>query len=536
MYYNAFKAGSNAAAWSKETKDLFPNAGFHQLKPKDEGNQEVKWVKVNGANGTLKYHQTILEVVLEKPILPKSTNMIDVDFEATIPACIQRGGKKSPIGVAYTMTQWYPKICRYDNRGWHLDQYIGREFAGVFGNFDVKITVPKDYTIAGTGVLQNINYLEKGYELKDKSAVGKTTTWNFTAENVHDFAWAADKNFTHFQENIDGIVFHYFYNYKKPYIETWQILRDNMKAAYAVAKENFGAYPYPQFSFIQAGEGYMEYPMCTMVESGNKPDFYTTAFHEFMHSWYYGILGTDENLYPWMDEGLTTYAESRLSAVISKKTDFTEEAMSTYRYIRSRVGEEPMSTAANYYKSSSTYYNASYYKAQMFIEQLNYIIGEQTLKKALLVYFDKWKFKHPTPDDFMRVLEEVSGIHLAWYQNFWINTIKTVDLAVGDVKKQGKETQITLERRGDVPMPAEVLVTLKDGKSMYYYIPLDMMYGSKSKAEFVRKDVQELPAWMFAASTYTFTIPIEFANISKIVIDPMEQLADLNRINNAKEF
>lgn len=537
LYYNAFKANSNAAVWSKETKDLFPNAAFHSLKPKEEGNQNVKQVIVNGKSATLKYYETILEVTLIEPILPSSQATIYVDFEATIPACIQRGGKKNPIGIAYTLTQWYPKLCRYDRRGWHLDPYIGREFAGTFGNFDVKITLPKDYVIAGTGVLQNISYKEKGYDIIDKlTSTDKLTTWHFKAENVHDFAWAADKNYSHFQEEIDGITFHYFYLYKKPFIDTWGVIRTNMKEAYKVAKENFGAYPYPQFSFIQAGEGYMEYPMCTMMESGNTQETYTTAFHEFMHSWYYGILGSDENLYPWMDEGLTSYAESRLSAVVSKKMNFMDEAMDTYRYIRSRVGEEPMSTAANYYRVSATYYSCAYYKAQMFIEQLNYILGEKTVKKGLLTYFDRWKFKHPTPDDFVRVMEDVSGINLMWYQNIWLNTIKTVDLVVGEVKKQGKETQIVLERRGDVPMPAEVLVQLKDGKTMYYYIPLDIMYGSKNKSEFKNSDVVELSAWQFASNRYTINVPVEFSNVSKITIDPQNQLADLNRNNNVKEF
>ncbi len=537
LYYNAYKSNSNAAVWSKETKDVFPNAAFHNLKSKDEGDQLVKSVVVQGEKATLKYHQTILEVVLVNPILPNSETKIDVDFEATIPACIQRGGKKSPIGIAYTLTQWYPKICRYSRRGWHLDQYIGREFSGTFGNFDVKITLPKDYTVAGTGVLQNILYKEQGYELKEKtSTTEKQTTWHFVAQNVHDFAWAADKNYTHFQEEIDGIIFHYFYQHKKPYTETWNVLRKNMKDAYAVAKENFGAYPYPQFSFIQAGEGYMEYPMCTMVESGKTADFYTTAFHEFMHSWYYGIFGSDENLYPWMDEGLTSYAESRLSSVVSQKTNYVETAMEMYRYIRSQVGEEPMSTAANYYKSSATYYNAAYYKAQMFIEQLNYILGEKTVKNGLISYYNQWKFKHPTPDDFMKVMEQESGIKLAWYQNYWLNTTKAVDFAVGEVKKKGKQTEVTIERRGDVPMPVEILVDFKNGTSSYFYIPLDLMYKSKDKSEFSRTDVQELPVWIFAANTYTFLLEADFASIGKVTIDPLVQTADLNRLNNVKEF
>lgn len=537
LYYNAFKASSNAAVWSKETKDLFPNAAFHSLKPKDEGDQKIKQISVGGKSATVKYHGSILEVILAEPILPNSEAILSVDFEAVIPACIQRGGKKNSVGIAYTLTQWYPKLCRYDRRGWHLDQYIGREFAGTFGNYDVKITLPKDYVIAGTGVLQNISYKEKGYDIIDKlTSTDKLTTWHFKAENVHDFAWAADKNYSHFQEEIDGITFHYFYLYKKPFIDTWGVIRTNMKAAYQVAKENFGAYPYPQFSFIQAGEGYMEYPMCTMMESGSTQETYSTAFHEFMHSWYYGILGSDENLYPWMDEGLTSYAEARLSSVVKKKENFTEESMDLYRYIRSKVGEEPMSTAANYYRVSATYYSCAYYKAQMFIEQLNYILGEKTVKKGLLTYFERWKFKHPTPDDFVRVMEDVSGIHLMWYQNIWLNTTKTVDLAIGEVKKQGKETQIIIEKRGDVPMPAEVLVQLKDGTSLYYYIPLDIMYGSKDAAEFERNDVKELPAWLFTASTYTITVPVEFPSIAKVVVDPAAKLADLNRNNNSKEY
>ena len=149
------------------------------------------------------------------------------------------------------------------------------------------------------------------------------------------------------------IDFHFFYH--KQYEEQWTTLTDKWKEAYAICKEEFGTYPYPQFSFIQAGEGYMEYPMCTMLEA-SRMDFFNTACHEFMHNYFYGIYGSDENLHHWMDEGVTCYAESRISSGGEKKSH-TEEAISSYEWMRAMYPEEPIATAANHFDYDYAYYN-----------------------------------------------------------------------------------------------------------------------------------------------------------------------------------
>jgi len=544
-YWNSIKPNGNAAKWIKATGDFLTDKKFLQLQPGQEGSQLIMNITVNGAPAELKAYESITEVVLSAPLLPHSKTTITLSFEAKVPIAVRRAGRDNTAGTDYSMCQWYPRICRYDTYGWHADPYIGREFAGTFGNYDVTILLDKKYTVAGTGDLLNKTYLEKGYTDPDPQpeATGRNNkqvkkSWHFTASNVHDFAWAADDDFYHVVKTSDGIDFHFFYHNTGNYPKAWQHVADNISKAYAIAKENFGPYPYRQFSFIQAGEGYMEYPMCTFLEEGDSEEFMSTAFHEFMHAWFYGIFGSDENMFHWMDEGLTSYAESRLYRLGSDaEGNINSEAVQGYLLYRSYATEESASVFANYFKTSEAYVLAAYYKGQLFAEQLRYIIGEENVKRGFLKYYDTWKFRHPQPDDFVGIMENVSGIELSWYQNYWLNTTKTINYSVEAAFQTSTKTQIILRRKGDVPMPVDVEVQFSDGSKKLYYIPLDLMYGKKPH----EKDVypyerEDREPWSFAVTRYELVLE----NTGNVVpvnvkIDPLSYMADIDVLDNEKQ-
>ena len=531
------------------------------LKPDEIGYQKILSLKMNGRVQNFKVDETILEVNLDKPILPGTSVIFNMEFEAQVPLQIRRSGRDNAEGVKYSMSQWYPKLCEYDKDGWHPTPYIGREFYGVWGDYDVNISIDKNFIIGATGYLQNAAQVGYGYEepgTKVSRPAGKKLNWHFNAPNVHDFVWVADPEFTHQSKKIrDGLVVHTFYkiipelvkkiydnfsatdkvklgnnpdNYVIYYKQQWEQLFDVASAALPFMESKYGKYPYSQFSFIQGGDGGMEYPMATLVK-GAGPDL---VIHEWMHSWYQGVLGTNESLYAWMDEGFATFAELNVLSYIGYSDDTTfplaNAYKSYYRYIKSGK-EEPLSTHADHFNTNYAYKTSSYIKGAVFLEQLGYITGADTRDKILLEYFDKWKFKHPRIDDFMRIAEKLSNMKLDWYKEYWVNTTATIDYSIDSLWEEGGKTKIRLRKTGVVPMPIDFQLTFKDGKKEMHYIPAYLMFGNKPIEDTSINRI-DYNAWKWTASTYIIETTRRLFDISQAEIDPSQRMADMERKNN----
>ncbi|MFM1894749.1 MAG: hypothetical protein RIQ90_1915 [Bacteroidota bacterium] len=521
LYWNAMKKGSHSFERMAEM-----GSNYSDLTQDDFGQIDVTSISVNSVPLVMDVYESIGKVVLKDPLLPGKDVVIDLQFTSKIPSCINRAGKNNRSGTDYTFTQWYPKLCRYDKQGWHTDPYFGREFAGTFGRFNVKIQCDPSFTVAGTGVLKNKKYVSKGWEEAGKQTKSTPTVWEFNADNVHDFAFAMDREWRHEQKRIDEIDFHFFYPEKNA--QSWKNLIDNWHKSYAICKENFGTYPWPQFSFIQAGEGYMEYPMCTMLEGAS--DFYSTACHEFMHSYFYGFYGTDENLHHWMDEGLTTYAEARISNINGEVLE-GNEGNSDYILYSSFGEAEPMATAANHFQLDFGYWNSAYFKARVFVELIQYMIGDETIRKGFGRYYNLWKFKHPEPNDFVKVMEDVSDMELTWFQNYWINTNQTINVGIDTIQKTNNGVSFTLYRNG-IPMPLDVQVTYKDGSTQRFHIPLDLT--NNVKKEFKTRPTI-LQAWSCGAPRYTVSLENrKLSEIVRIEVDPDGYLPE-NKEDNLYE-
>ncbi|MFY8004777.1 MAG: M1 family metallopeptidase, partial [Chitinophagaceae bacterium] len=284
--------GNPVYDWDGRVKDRIA-----ALKPDEIGFQKVLSVSVAGVKQTLVEHETILEVQLTKPLLPKSKVNMDVVFQAQVPVQIRRSGRNNAEGVNYSMSQWYPKVVEYDYQGWNANPYVAREFYGVWGDFDVKITLPKNYMVAATGVLQNAQQIGYGYEAagtKPSLPVGNSLTWHFKGENIHDFVWAADTAYKHISKKLPTTTLHVFYKVGDGKSDSaWHNVLWAAEKVLPYIESKYGKYPYPQYSFIQGGDGGMEYAMATLLKGPGLG----TVFHEWMHSWYQHILGTNESLF-----------------------------------------------------------------------------------------------------------------------------------------------------------------------------------------------------------------------------------------------
>jgi Peptidase family M1 domain len=565
LYWNAFQPNSSMDVRSRELgKNTMTNRRgdvmkdwdarvtdrIQKLTPTEIGYQRVSAITINGKAQKLIEHETILEVQLTNPIAPKTSAKLSLVFESQVPKQIRRTGRDNAEGVRYSMSQWYPKMVEYDYQGWNTNPYIAREFHGVWGNFDVSLQLDKNYTVAATGVLQNPSAVANAQGLK---------TWNFKGNNIHDFVWAADDQFKHLSKLVrKGLTIHVYYKQKDAKSDSaWANILYAAEKVLPYIEKNFGAYPYPQYSFIQGGDGGMEYAMATLIKGPSLG----TVFHEWMHNWYQQVLGSNESLFAWMDEGFATFAESKVSrwydANAAAQSPFISEkakaqvlasvekakldlpltqagSYAGYMALAKSGLEEPASTHADHFNTNYAYSNAAYSKGATLLGVLGYVIGDSLRDIVLLNYYNTWKFKHPNANDFFRVAEKTSGLQLQWLKEYWMNSTKTIDYGLNDIQAGNNTAIISIQRLGKLPMPIEVLITYKDGTSELHYMPLDLMLGGKASEGAVNQIVH--PAWQWVAPTYTFETSKPLSALKSIEIDPSYRMPDLNRSNNKLEI
>jgi hypothetical protein len=597
LYFNAFQPNSMMDMRSRQlgkivlgndvngnpVSDWDPRVTnrISKLNPDEIGYQKIVSLKMNGTVQKFQVKETILEVTLAKAILPRSKVVFDLEFEAQVPLQIRRSGRDNPsTGVRYSMSQWYPKMCEYDYEGWHPTPYVAREFYGVWGDYEVNITIDKSYIIGGTGYLQNPTQIGFGYEpagSKVNRPAGEKLTWRFTAPNVHDFMWAADPHFKHLvRKTTGGKTINVFYNSDPAFLQQrfdtmrpsvreqykntfsnyvafwdgqWAEIADAAVVVLPFIEKNFGEYPYDQYSFIHGGDGGMEYPMATLLSGPSLG----TAFHEWMHSWYQGVLATNESLYAWMDEGFTTYAEALVTQYYRLQTDkpgskstvpdassslqvnSQPRSYASYFNLAMSGFEEPMTTHSDHYNTNYAYGTAAYSKGAVFMEQLGYIVGSQVRDRILLEYYRTWRFRHPNVNDFIRTAEKVSGMKLDWYREYWVNTTKTINYGIDSVWEQSGKTMVRLRNTGEVPMPIDLVVTTKNNKKEMHYIPMYLMFGRKpEESPSIQRVTHE--DWKWTHPTYTLELPSRLADISTIEIDPTLRLADIKMGDNQLRF
>jgi hypothetical protein len=485
----------------------------------------------------LEHLGTVLKVTLAKPLLPRKSTTLNFAFQGQVPVQIRRSGRDNAEGISYSMTQWYPKVAVYDHRGWHADPYVGREFYGEWGDHLVAITIDSMFTVGASGVLKNPTEIGHGYGVRTKAqkGMGRKLRWVFEARNVHDFAWVADPDYKHVTAQVpNGPLLHFLYEDKPELEAVWKDLPGYMTRSFQFMEERFGAYPYAQFTFAQGGDGGMEYPNLTLLTGKRRlGSLVGTSVHESVHNWYYGMLGSDEGSYPWMDEGFTEYASSEvMQHLFGTEGDPHLDAYKGFLAMAAQKDlHEPMNTHADHFATNQGYGTTAYSKGEMFLHQLGTVIGDRNVHQGLLRYYEACRFKHPEPIDVQRVMEKQSGVQLDWYFEEWINTTWRTDHAVTGVLGLGASTRITLSNKGRMLMPVDVLVTYRDGTSTYFHIPLSLMLGAKPAGS-EPYAFTALPPWPWTNPDYTFALPVPMARIAGIRIDPTGRVADEDRSND----
>ena len=390
----------------------------------------------------------------------------------------------------------------------HIDKEMEAEVAsgmaehalGFFGFYDRII----DNALEPTD--RNLFYMFQDYDLLTTESE-ETTLWDGREWRIH------------------------YWRFKPELKENWEKLQGDTVKMMEFFNENIGDYPYKQYSVLQGGDGGMEYAMCTLItgERSYNSLFGVTA-HELAHSWFHHLLATNESKHAWVDEGFTSFYDQLAEyAIMGGKDEFLSGAYNNYFRLVASGLEEPLTTHADRYQHNFAYGVGSYSKGAIFLNQLGYIIGYENLFTTIKRYYNEFKFTHPTPNDFKRVAEKVSGMQLEWYLNDWAQTTKTIDYGIDTVVSDGNSTRVQLNRIGMMPMPVEIVVDFSNGNKEVFYIPLQMMRGEKV---FKDKEVVVLPDWGWASPNYEFTIDKPKEKIKSIRLNEEGLVADVDVTND----
>jgi hypothetical protein len=513
LWPNAYESGESALA-----KQEFRNGNLFMFwaMQRDLGGIDSLAFQINGTAATWGFHpehRDIARLELLEPLLPGNEVQYTTPFRVRIPS--GRISRLGHIGESYQLTQWYPKPAVYDRDGWHEMPYLNQgEFYSEYGSFDVSITLPSNYVVGATGdlnpsqadnaaeltfmdslVLQTERSLNEAFfesdsiaEKKDEFPLSSTRlkTLRFQQQNVHDFAWFADKRWMVLKGSVE------LPNSKRQ-VTTWAMFTPNQAeywkesleyiadGTYAYSKWN-GDYPYNHVTAvdgtISAGGG-MEYPNVTVIgRVGSDLSLETVIVHEVGHNWFYGILGSNERTHAWMDEGINSFNETRyfvekygedlgLGGLKSEMTPLMQKLdLNRYSYqsqdqlaylLSARMlGDQPMQCHSDDF-TSINYGTIVYKKSAAAFEYLRQAIGTEVFDAGMQAYFEAWKFKHPSPQDLRNTLERAADTDLSWFFEDVIQTTGVTDYALTRLRRPNDATasqwQATVKNRGDVPGP-----------------------------------------------------------------------------------
>jgi hypothetical protein len=394
----------------------------------------------------------VVKLLLTEPLLPGKKIVIATPFRVKVPSYASRLGFS---GQMFMITQWYPKPAVYDRKGWHQMPYLDQgEFYSDFGKYKVNITVPSAYVIGATGVMLNEQEAAKYREIGKKNLVlsqkngnrvnwefykpatsSQTKTLSYEGENIHDFAWFADKDFIINYDTLQltsGKVVDVFSFYQPDGNKEWRNSISFIENAVTSYSSWIGEYPYPVVNAVEGpangSSGGMEYPMITLITSpdADKERLDAVITHEVGHNWFYGIIGSNERDHAWMDEGINSYYQFRYEAEKYKSNSIFGEQIP--REVKQKPVDEfigviynamsmlqmnsPIEMHADSFKSSEDYGMTVYLKAAIWMYIMEQSLGKQELDKAMHAYFDEWKFRHPYPEDLKAIFEKASGKEL----------------------------------------------------------------------------------------------------------------------------
>lgn len=442
---------------------------------------------------------TVARVTLAEPVPSGGLVALDVAWQWVIP---EYGyGRMDREGTLYQVAQWYPRLAVYDDvRGWNIDPFLGAgEFYQEYGSFRVALTVPAAYVVTATGTLDNptevltaeqrarlqraqisdtaVRIITKDEALAAREAAPPgTRTWRFSADRVRDFAFAMAPDFRWDASAWDGTLIQTFY---RPEATLWEEANRMSWVTIRHFSQRLARYPWPHATTVEGPNGGMEYPMLTFVPTGTtREDLYWVLTHEFGHMWYPMLVGSNERLHPWMDEGFNTFID-----ITSVEEYFAGEAFADtiddqprHLYALHALPGTEQAMALPPDEQLDLYW-AAYFKPALMMHLLRTeVVGPERFDRAFREYTAAWSFKHPTPADFFRFMEDATGLRLDWFWRGWIYGTARLDQAIEGVEHdaEGGETRVIVRSRGALLMPAELRIEFADGSSETVRLPVEM--------------------------------------------------------------
>lgn len=441
---------------------------------------------------------TTMRVDLATPLAPGGTVELELAWRWTLPE--SGSGRMGRDGSLYEVAQWYPRMAVYDDLGgWNVDPYIGAgEFYQEFGDYEVSLTVPAGFLVAATGTLRNpadvlteeqrerlgrarqsatavAIVTEEEARRGGRRAEAGTRTWRFSAENVRDFAFAMAPSFRWDASDWDGILIQTFY---RPEAKPWEEANRMSRETIRYFSERLARYPYPHATTVEGPIEGMEYPMLTFVPSyDSRPDLYFVLTHEFGHEWYPMLVGSNERLHPWMDEGFNTFIDigsvQRYFPGEAYGDTFPQTPLHYYSAHAIPGREQPMALRP---VEQRDLYWAAYFKPALMLRLLRTeVLGVERFDRAFRGYTEAWSFKHPAPADFFRFMEDATGSNLDWFWREWIYGTERLDQAVEGVEREEDgRWAVRLQSRGGMIMPVEMLLSWADGGKETVRLPIEM--------------------------------------------------------------
>lgn len=502
------------------------------------GGGRLETMTLRGKEVNRTRYGTTLRVELPKPLASGDSLDLEAVWRFKVPA--QGAGRMGHDGPLYEIAQWYPRMVVYDDvRGWNHEPYIGAgEFYLEYGNFDVALTVPATHLVAATGELMNpaevltpaqrarlalarrsdtaiaiVTRDEAGNAAKSRPTADGTLTWRYTAKNVRDFAFAAGPEFRWDASGYDGILIETLY---RPRAEAWTEANRMSREAIKHFSEKWYRYPWSHATTIEGPIEGMEYPMLTFVpNSPTREELQWVVAHEFGHQWFPMIVGSNERLYPWMDEGFNTFIDLANSANYFKGTAYGDSIQVHPLHLAplhtTPGDEQPLITKPT---SVRDLFWTGYQKPALMLSLLrNEVLGRERFEAAFRDYIRTWAFKHPTPTDFFRIMRDASGMELDWFWRDWVFTTARLDQAVDSIAtRPDGGSNVHLTNRGTMTMPAELALTFSDGTTSTVRLPVEM--------------------WNLGQH-FTYRVP-GTKRVTRATVDPRGAMPDTDRGNNTK--
>lgn len=500
------------------------------------GGLTLEHVRLTGRELRPTVYGTTMRVDLPRPLAPAAALDLEVEWRFTVPP--YGAGRMGHDGTLYELGQWYPRVAVYDDvRGWNHEPYIGAgEFYLEYGRFDVALTVPATYVVGATGVLLNptevltarqrarlararssdsavavITAGEAGDQSRTRPAAHGTLTWRFSADSVRDFAFGAAPDFRWDASAYRGTLVNTLYRSSAP---EWQEANRIVRNAVQYYSEQWYPYPYPHITSIEGPIEGMEYPMITFCpRSPSREERQWVLAHELGHQWVPMIVGSNERLYPWMDEGFNTFIDLANAARYFKGTAYGDsiEVHPLHLYADHATAGQEQALITRPVESHDLFWTA-YQKPALMLQTLRYeVLGKARFDAAFREYLRTWAFKHPTPADFFRLMRDESGMDLDFFWRDWVYTTARLDQAVDSVIASDSVQTVYLSNRGTMTLPVELDVSYAGGQTTRVRLPVEM--------------------WNLGR---TFKYRLHGGQrVARIVIDPRRVLPDVDRENNS---